>query len=263
MNYWTQSEKNIYVAAHRGWWAKYPENTAEAFKAAAEIGVDQIETDVRLTKDGELICIHDATVDRTTDGTGEVKDFTFEEIRKLDAGIHMGEEFKGCKIPTFIEFMEIVKNYPNMTIDIEFKEYPVEGNEERAFYTCDKVLEIVEEYGFTDRCVVNAFHAGVHEYIRKKHGNKYKHHVFFPIRRMYGVNEDPYSYAYCACVGSWEKGQPLTKDVCEALKETPCKRVWAPDNLTADEVINMGAELITCKNPDEILRDLRAKGYHK
>ena len=58
MNYWKQSEHYIYVAAHRGWRTKYPENTMEAFQAALELGVDQIETDVRITKDGELVLIH-------------------------------------------------------------------------------------------------------------------------------------------------------------------------------------------------------------
>ena len=66
MNYWTQSKDNIWVAAHRGWCSKYPENTMEAIKAAVEVGVDQIETDVRVTKDGELVLFHDPTVDRTT-----------------------------------------------------------------------------------------------------------------------------------------------------------------------------------------------------
>ena len=59
MNYWTQSKQNIFVAAHRGWRSKYPENTLAAFRAALELGVDQIETDVRVTADGELVLIHD------------------------------------------------------------------------------------------------------------------------------------------------------------------------------------------------------------
>ena len=93
MNYWTQSKKNIFVAAHRGWCAAYPENTMLAFKKAIEVGVDQIETDVRITADGELVCIHDATVDRTTNGTGKVCEKTLAELRELDAGIKKGEEF--------------------------------------------------------------------------------------------------------------------------------------------------------------------------
>jgi glycerophosphoryl diester phosphodiesterase len=62
MNYWTQSEKNIWVAAHRGWLDKYPENTMEAFIAAEKLGVDQIETDVRITKDKQLFAIETNTL---------------------------------------------------------------------------------------------------------------------------------------------------------------------------------------------------------
>ena len=86
MNYWTESKDNIYVAAHRGWSTLYPENTLLAFKKSIEIGVDQIETDVRITRDGELVCIHDATVDRTTNGTGLVRELTLTQLKLLDAG---------------------------------------------------------------------------------------------------------------------------------------------------------------------------------
>ena len=64
--------KYMRVAAHRGFSEKYPENTMEAFRAAIELDVDEIETDVRVTADGELVLIHDETVNRTTDGTGKV-----------------------------------------------------------------------------------------------------------------------------------------------------------------------------------------------
>ena len=98
MNYWTQNEKNIFVAAHRGWRSRYPENTMEAFRAAVELEVDQIETDIRITKDGELVLIHDDKVDRTTNGSGKVCEMTLAELRALDAG-------NGAKIPTLIELM--------------------------------------------------------------------------------------------------------------------------------------------------------------
>ena len=133
MNYWTQSNENIYVAAHRGWSAKYPENTMAAYKAAAELGVDQIETDIRITADGELVLIHDATVDRTTNGTGLVREKTLAELRALDAGSWKGEEFAGLQIPTLKEFMDFIATLPEMTIDFELKEYPVDGREEISY----------------------------------------------------------------------------------------------------------------------------------
>ena len=132
MNYWKQSSENIFVAAHRGWRSKYPENTMAAFRAAVELGVDQVETDVRVTKDGELVLIHDAEVDRTTNGTGKVCEKTLAELETLDAGSWKSAEFAGEKIPTFIEFMELVKDHPTITLDIELKEYPIDGRDEIA-----------------------------------------------------------------------------------------------------------------------------------
>ena len=68
MDIWTQSEQNIWVAAHRGWCEKYPENTMLAFEKAIDLGVDQLETDLRMTRDGAIVLMHDADVARTTDG---------------------------------------------------------------------------------------------------------------------------------------------------------------------------------------------------
>ena len=118
MNYWKQSTENIYVAAHRGWSEKYPENTMIAFEKAIELGVDQIEIDIRITKDNELVIIHDNTVDRTTNGSGKVCDFTLEELKDMDAGSWKDEKFSNCRIPTLIEFMELVKDLPDMNCTI-------------------------------------------------------------------------------------------------------------------------------------------------
>ena len=90
MSIWKEDGDYIYVSGHRGWFDKCPENTIESFQAALDLGVDQIETDIRVTKDGELVLMHDATVDRTTDGTGKVIDYTLAELKQLDAGIHKG-----------------------------------------------------------------------------------------------------------------------------------------------------------------------------
>src|SRR5689334_18176083 len=86
----------IWVVAHRGAKNVAPENTIAAFDAAADAGANYVELDVRPTKDGELILMHDATVNRTTGGKGAVRDLTFAEIRALDAG-------NGQKVPTFRE----------------------------------------------------------------------------------------------------------------------------------------------------------------
>lgn len=264
MNYWQQSEKNIYVAAHRGFSEKYPENTMDAFRAAIELGVDQVETDVRITKDGELVLIHDATVDRTTNGTGKVSEMTFSELRALDAGIKKDANFSGAKIPTLIELMELVKDHPSITLDIELKEYPEVGREELAYEVCNRVLNIVDAYGFTDRIVINSFSGKLNEYIYQKYGKKYRQHVYFPIEAMSECKIDPYSYAYCACMfgGTYM----ASKEAFEQMRSygvEPWAGAAVKDAAGVDIAIVRGATLITCNNPDEILLLLRERGYHK
>lgn len=266
MNYWKQSKDNIWVAAHRGWCSKYPENTMEAIRAAVEIGVDQIETDVRVTKDGELVLMHDATVDRTTNATGKVIDFTLAELKELDAGSHKGEEYAGYKIPTFVEFMDYMKTLPEITIDIELKEYPEPGHEEIAYDVCDRVLKMVDEYGFTDRIVINSFSNKLNEYVFNKYGNKYKQHVFYPLHKLKGTPEiDPYSYAYCCCVlGDKVIGTVISEQAaCDYLHGRgvePWGGAGIKDEATLDIAIERGVTLITCNNPDVILDLLRKKG---
>lgn len=96
--------------AHRGFSGKYPENTMLAFKKAIESGVDGIELDVQLTKDGEVVIIHDETIDRTTDGKGLVSSYTYEELSKFDASFIYRNQIEFNKIPTLREYFELIKN---------------------------------------------------------------------------------------------------------------------------------------------------------
>lgn len=269
MNFWTQSEKNIYVAGHRGMPSRYPENTLPSFQACLDLVLDQIEFDVRSTKDFELVVIHDDTVDRTTNGTGRVCDMTLDEIRALDAGSWKGEEFKGEKIPTLTEVMELVKNHPTITLDIELKEYPDDHFGEKAYEIADRILEIVDEYGFADRVVINSFSYPLNEYIAKKYGHKYRQHVYYPMHAMCGkLTRSPYEYAYCACMfmGVKRDINLATRSECDIMRDLG-PQPWAGacicDERGVDLAIESGVTLITCNNPDEILEILRKKGLHK
>ena len=273
MNYWTQSPKNIYVAAHRGWKDKYPENTMESFRAAEALGVDQLEIDVRVTKDNELVIIHDHTIDRTTNGTGLVCEKTLEELKALDAGSYQGEEFKGCQIPTFIEFMDFVKDHETLTLDVELKEWPTEGHEAIAYDVCDRVLKIIDDYGYTDRVVINTWSGKLHEYINGKYGKKYRLHSYFPISCLGEITQEPYDFPYCCCMFAENENGERDKTKIMATKEefdAMAKRgvqPWAGAGVKTEEdvleAIAHGAYLITCNNPDEILKYLRKHGYHK
>lgn len=106
--------------AHRGFSGKYPENTMLAFEKAVEAGCDGIETDVQLTKDNIPVICHDENLDRTTNGQGLIAEYTFEELRSLDAGIKFGTEFRGLKIPSLDEFLDYVKD-KDLYINLELK----------------------------------------------------------------------------------------------------------------------------------------------
>jgi glycerophosphoryl diester phosphodiesterase len=95
------------LIAHRGGSLEAPENTIASFRHAIELGMRYVELDVQMTRDGELVVIHDETVDRTTDGHGPVGNYTLEELRKLDAGSQFDRKFAGEKIPTLREVLEL------------------------------------------------------------------------------------------------------------------------------------------------------------
>jgi glycerophosphoryl diester phosphodiesterase len=105
--------------AHRGASGRFPENTLKAFGAAIDAGAQMCELDVQLTSDGALVVIHDETVERTTDGRGAVRSMTLEELKRLDAGVHSGREFKGERIPTLEEVMAISDGRCELNIELK------------------------------------------------------------------------------------------------------------------------------------------------
>jgi len=98
--------------AHRGASTFEPENTLRAFKKALELNADMVEVDVRLSKDGHIVVIHDPTVDRTTNGKGYVREMTLDELKRLNAG-------KGERIPTLKEVIEVIKGKMKLLIDVK------------------------------------------------------------------------------------------------------------------------------------------------
>ena len=138
------------IFAHRGASGYAPENTLEAFRLAMEQGADGIELDVHLTKDGEVVVIHDETIDRTGNGQGNVRDYTLEELKKFSFHNRM-EKYKGVQIPTLKEVLDLVKN-SQMKVNIELKTgiYWYEGIEE-------KTMDIVKTMGMEDRVIYSSF----------------------------------------------------------------------------------------------------------
>lgn len=129
------------VVAHRGASGLAPENTMLAYQRAFEIGADMIELDVQETNDGELVCIHDYEVDRTTNGTGSVADLSYNEIRELTINLDQ-------KIPSLKEVLDYCRG--KMKVNIELKVTDIE----------EKVLNLVEERNMLSEIIVSSFFHG-------------------------------------------------------------------------------------------------------
>ena len=108
---------SIAVIGHRGGRALAPENTLAAFRNAILLGADYVEVDVRATRDGKLVIMHDSTVNRTTDGQGAVRDLDFAAIRALDAGSKFSAQYAGEKVPTFDEVLDLCRGKINVYVD--------------------------------------------------------------------------------------------------------------------------------------------------
>ncbi|MEZ6128478.1 MAG: Xaa-Pro dipeptidyl-peptidase [Planctomycetaceae bacterium] len=129
---YTMPERGI--CAHRGASDSHPENTLAAFREAVKLGAQMIEFDVALTKDGHLVLMHDATVDRTTNGKGPVSQLTLEAVTKLDAGLWKGKAFKGERVPTLDETLAMMPD--NIWLNVHLK-----GGAELALKTARTIVQ--------------------------------------------------------------------------------------------------------------------------
>lgn len=137
--------------AHRGFSGCYPENTMLAFRKALEAGCEGMEFDVHLTKDGQLVIIHDERIDRTGDSTGWVKDMTYEELCRVDFSYKWKGQIPFQMIPTLREYFELVNNL-NMVSNIELKTgvWEYSGIEEA-------VLELIREFHMEEKVIISSF----------------------------------------------------------------------------------------------------------
>ena len=145
------------VIAHRGASALAPENTMAAFRLALEAKANIIELDVHLSKDDEVIVIHDNTVNRTTNGRGRVKDLSLEELKELDAGRWFARSFAGQRIPTLEEVLQLPVNSAKINIELKgnLKEYPL---------LPQKVVAVIQKCNAQKRSVITSFNT---EYLEK------------------------------------------------------------------------------------------------
>ena len=140
------------IFAHRGASAHAPENTLAAFELALAQGADGIELDAKLSADGHVIVMHDATVDRTTDSHGRVKDLSLADLRSLDAGAFLAEKYRREKVPTLEEVFEALGK--RMFVNVELTNYNTPGD-----HLVESVCMLVKKFGLQKQVLFSSFFA--------------------------------------------------------------------------------------------------------
>ena len=135
------STRYVVVVAHRGDWRNYPENSIPAIESVIRMGVDVMELDVKMTRDSVLVLSHDWTLNRTTTGSGNISDYTYEQLLAFDLKRGHGIAIPGLKIPTLRQALEVCKDRIVVNVDQGFDYY-------------DQVLAITEELGMTDQVLI-------------------------------------------------------------------------------------------------------------
>lgn len=268
-------KRNVILCAHRGEKLHGLENTMTAFRMVVEAGADMVETDVHMTKDGHLILMHDETVDRTTDGTGFIRDMTLEEIRGLNAAVLSEGKFAPEPPPTLRELLDFAMEHPALQLNIEFKDYPTEGNEDFAWECCDRIVDLLLEYGVQDRTLINSFDGRILERVYRRCGKQFRYHGFYPWFILGEMTLDPETFVDVACMQHRyvnEQGEVIKYDdpLCpkewfDYLHEKGITTLVAPslkEYPLYDLTLSWGASVICHDDPYAMLEHLRNEGLH-
>lgn len=233
------------IYAHRGSSGTKPENTLAAFRDAANLNIYGVELDVHLTKDGKIVVIHDESIDRTSNGTGYIKDMTLSELRAFDYGSWFSPDFAGEKIPTLEEVLEIFKNTSHhVNIELKSDVFPYEG-------LGHKVLHVIESLQLAERVVVSSFD---HEAIREF--KKSAAHIEVALLSM-EVLVDIYDYARFIPADAIHISLPaaLRKMAKEALVKGAILRVFTVNEVEhALAVNNVGIHAIFTDYPEKMMK---------
>lgn len=151
------------LIAHRGAPRVAPENTLSSIREARKLGATWVEFDVRLTKDDELICFHDNTLERTTNGSGYVYDYTFSALQQLDAGSWFSPKYRGEEIPTFSQMASLVMEL-GLGMNIEIK-----PDERRVIETAEKTIATLKKLNIapSDKILISSFYLEATQHVVK------------------------------------------------------------------------------------------------
>lgn len=216
------------IYAHRGASGYAPENTLEAFRLSMDMGADGFELDVHMSLDGELVVIHDESVDRTTNGTGLVRDLTLAQLKELDASCGM-EAYRGAKIPTLGEVFDLVKDTHHI-VNVEVKT-------DEWFYPQleEKCLALAKEKGVEDRVIYSSFN----------------HYTLIKLRQLKSDAKLGMLFGDIM-VKPWEYAKDLPVDYLHPMK----MNIWVPGFCEGAAGAGYGVNMWTINDPETMQRCL-------
>ncbi len=241
------ASRSTLVFGHRGASKYAPMNTLTAFELAAEQGADGVELDVHRTKDGELVIVHDFTVDKTTDGSGVVQEMTLAELKSLDAGRWFSDEFVGVRVPTLGEVFEAVGQKLIINVEIKSVTQDTDGVEQL-------IADMIVAHNMEDRVIVSSFNP-------------------LALHRFRAISPDiPIGFLYMA--GEFEEAWALIDNLPHEARHPYHEMIdasyidWARENdyrvntwtvnslERAEHLAKLGTDLIITDHPDKIIAKL-------
>lgn len=240
------AQPHIVVISHRGEHLHHPENTIAAFQAAVDAGADFFELDVRTTADGKFVLMHDATVDRMTNGKGDVDKMTFEQIRALEVGIKMDLKFAGTRVPTFEEALRFAHSKIGVYVDSKK-------------ITATDVVAMLEKFDMSEHVVIY----GGPGYLKEVAALRPKLKIMpeaGSVGRLHALLND-----LALKVVAFDKGDfldPVIALAREAKADIYVDRLGDADNPIAWlDAIKRGATGIQTDHPAELVEFLKANHY--
>lgn len=229
---------SIITEGHRGYCAKYPENTLVSFQAALDFGVDAFEFDVWLTSDKVPVLMHDATAYRTCGVDKKINDMTLVQVKQLDAGSKFDPAFAGEPVPTLAEVLDLVvdKAKPDFMLGVEIKDYTEE--------CVDVALHLLNARKLTDRCFFYCFNARIIKYLKERYKVRTMGYPDFQMREFFDGAYDYYDDIGIAMNIARSEVFPLF-----AAKGLPMHLYCADNEADVRLAIEKGASYITANDP--------------
>lgn len=262
---------SVLVVSHRADWRNAPENSLQAIKNCMAMGVDMVEIDLKKTKDGQLILLHDKTIDRTTTGKGKPEDYTLAELRQFRLRNGAGHKTDHV-IPTFEEVMTLCKGKILVNVD-------------KGYDYFKDAYAILEKTGTVQQCIMKA---GLpYEQVRKENGEVLEKMIFMPVINLhkdgaetiidgYMKNLKPVAYEL-VFDNDGEEVQRLIKKVRDSGAKVFINSLWAElcgghyDDRAVEQnepdeswgwIIGQGVKLIQTDRPQQLLKYLRERKLH-